>query len=239
MAQELGIKQVYLSGHLHSLWHNVLEQQEDGNLINWPDELIAQMAAFDGDAKQFVFLLRKHKWLDGSLVHDWMDYAGKYLWRKYHTANPRKLKAIQKVHKVTIRSPKPILNDTQKVATRGLSPVLSSYEFKKGESEGEKPGLTVEKLVELYNSETPDECPAINTISPARRDKAKKYLKIFPTEQFWHDCFTEIHNSPFLKGLRNTNSHKGFIASFDWLLTKGKDQTENCVKVAEGRYRNG
>ena len=166
------------------------------------------------------------------MIHDWLDYAGKYLTAKYRTANPKKLRQILFKHKSVISRTK------VRRTPIGLSSLKVSSE-KEGESEGEKPGLTVEKLVKLYNSETPDECPAVNTISPARREKAKKYLKIFPTEQFWRDCFAEIHNSPFLRGLRNTSGHKGFIASFDWLLTKGKDQTENCVKVAEGRYRNG
>ena len=93
------------------------------------------------------------------------------------------------------------------------------------------------QLFELYNTLTPDECPAIITYSPARIDKAKKYLRLFPKKEFWEEVFGEVHKSEFLRGLKNSNGHEGFICNFDWLLTKGKDGTENCVKVNEGRYR--
>jgi hypothetical protein len=103
MAAELGIKRVYLSGHLHCLWHHILEQQEDGDLTNWPPELIAQMAEYDtGDVVQFFSLLKKYSWINekNNLVHDWLDYAGRYLTAKYRTRNPGKLKAIFKLHGV-------------------------------------------------------------------------------------------------------------------------------------------
>jgi hypothetical protein len=106
MAAELGIKRVYLSGHLHALWHHVLEQQEDGNLSNWPPALIAQMAEYDeGDSDRFVELLKKYCWIDAknNLIHDWLDYAGRYLTAKYRTRNPKKLKAIYKLHESDLR----------------------------------------------------------------------------------------------------------------------------------------
>ena len=99
MAAELGIEPVHLSGHLHALWHTILEQQEDGDLTEWPDSLIASAAMYKGDVQIFCTLLCKYKWLNGRLVHDWLDYAGKYLTAKYRTANPAKLKAIYKRHK--------------------------------------------------------------------------------------------------------------------------------------------
>lgn len=99
LAKDLRLKPVYLLGHLHALWHAALEQQEDGDLSSWSDELIAEMSGFDGDAPQFVSLLQTHGWLDGKVLHDWLDYAGKYLTAKYRTANPRKLRQILFKHK--------------------------------------------------------------------------------------------------------------------------------------------
>lgn len=98
MAEELNIPSVHLSGHLHALWHQVLEQAEDGNLEGLSDRLIAHWAQFDGDAGAFVSALRKYHWLDGALLHDWLDYAGNYLTAKYRTANPEKLKQIYALH---------------------------------------------------------------------------------------------------------------------------------------------
>jgi hypothetical protein len=82
-ARALRIRPAYLIGHLHLLWHAALEQAEDGDLTRWSDEFIAESADFPGDAPQFVQLLQDHGWLDGRLLHDWIDCAGKYLIGKY------------------------------------------------------------------------------------------------------------------------------------------------------------
>jgi hypothetical protein len=87
VSRELRLKPVYIMGHLHALWHAALEQQEDGDLSAWSDEFIADQSAFDGDALQYVSLLQKHRWLDGKVLHDWLDYAGRYLISKYSTSN--------------------------------------------------------------------------------------------------------------------------------------------------------
>ena len=92
-ARELRLKPVYLLGHLHVLWHIALEQAEDGDLSHWSDEFIAASACYPGDAPQFVSLLQNHKWLDGKVIHDWLDYAGRYLVKKYSSTN--KLRLIQ------------------------------------------------------------------------------------------------------------------------------------------------
>lgn len=91
-------------------------------------------------------------------------------------------------------------------------------------------------LVDLYNDETPDELPAVSKLSPGRISKAKFYLKAFPDREFWFGVCKQIHRSAFLRGLKPTTNGGTFRADFDWLLTKGKDGSENCVKVYEGRY---
>jgi hypothetical protein len=85
-------------GHLHALWHAALEQAEDGDLSQWSDELIAELSDYTGDAPQYVRLLQKHGWLDNKIIHDWLDYAGRYLEAKYRTAKPEKLKEIYLKH---------------------------------------------------------------------------------------------------------------------------------------------
>ncbi len=98
-AKELDIKPVMMLGHIHALWHAVLEQQEDGDLSNWSDETIAEMAAFAGSPTGFVKALQQQNFLENKIVHDWLDYAGKYLTAKYRTSNPKKLKQILAIHK--------------------------------------------------------------------------------------------------------------------------------------------
>ena len=98
---------------------------------------------------------------------------------------------------------------------------------------------SVKALVDLYNEKTPRECPAVEKMSKAREGKIRLYLRQFPDEAFWEEIFAEIHKSDFLRGLKPSNGHEHFKASLDWLLTKGRDGVENCVKVFEGRYRDG
>ncbi len=100
--------------------------------------------------------------------------------------------------------------------------------------------LTAEALVDLYNRLTPDNCPAVKTLSPSRRMKARKYLAMFPKREWWEAVFEQYRHSRFLQGLgTKTNGHESFTPDFDWLLSRGKDGTENCVKVHDGRYRDG
>jgi hypothetical protein len=98
LARELRIRPAYAIGHLHALWHAALEQAEDGDLSSWSDEFIAESADYPGDAPQFVRLLQKHRWLDGKVIHDWVDYAGLFLSRKYSTSNRDRLVEIWAKH---------------------------------------------------------------------------------------------------------------------------------------------
>lgn len=93
-------------------------------------------------------------------------------------------------------------------------------------------------LVDLYNSAVPPGHQRVEKLSAGRRRKADEYLRQFPEESYWRSAFSEIGRSSLLQGLRPSPGHEGFKGTFDWLLTKGKDGTENIVKVAEGRYRD-
>ncbi|HZP39843.1 MAG TPA: hypothetical protein VFE48_25505 [Methylomirabilota bacterium] len=97
---------------------------------------------------------------------------------------------------------------------------------------------TVEALVALYNAAVPPELPRVQSLSPARRRKAAAALRLFPTRAFWDQVFREYGQSAFLRGLQNGPGHESFRADFDWLLAKGKDGTENVVKIHDGKYRD-
>lgn len=105
LARQLSAQPVHILGHIHALWHTVLEQQEDGDLSKWSDEFIAQAAHWSGDAVMFVTKLRECGFLDETRLHDWLDYAGRYLSAKYRVTNPLKLKHILAQYKKTL-SPK-------------------------------------------------------------------------------------------------------------------------------------
>jgi hypothetical protein len=84
----------------------------------------------------------------------------------------------------------------------------------------------------------PAELPRVTRSSDGRRRKAQAYLQQFPDLQFWVTVFGELGSSALLRGLKPSPGHEHFRADFDWLLAKGKDGSENCLKVFEGKYRD-
>lgn len=75
----------------------------------------------------------------------------------------------------------------------------------------------------------PEGLPAKRVITDALKRKIKARLKEHPTEAFWQTVFDRLCASNFLTG-RTT----GWRASLDWLMKN----SDNCVKVYEGGYRN-
>jgi hypothetical protein len=98
LATSLRIRRSHAMGHLHALWHAALEQQEDGDLSAWSEAFIAESSDYPGDPIEYVRLLQSHRWLDGRMIHDWLDYAGLYLTKKYSTSNRERLKDIWAKH---------------------------------------------------------------------------------------------------------------------------------------------
>lgn len=110
LSKDLRLRRSYAMGHLHALWHNALEVNEDGDLTGTSDELIAEYSDYPGDAPQYVRLLQQHGFLgyrdDGGnliagserLLHDWLDYAGRFLINRYHTADREKLVRVWLKH---------------------------------------------------------------------------------------------------------------------------------------------
>ncbi len=111
LARGLRICRAHAIGHLHALWHAALEQQENGNLSSWSDEFIAEMSDVALKlAPQYVRLLQSTGFLGyknaageivtGSdrIIHDWIDYAGRYLMNKYASGNRPLLVQIWAMH---------------------------------------------------------------------------------------------------------------------------------------------
>ena len=100
-ANLLGIEPVHFLGHLHCLWHKVIELREDGDITSWSVDDISYYARWKGDVNIFYDAL-KNRFIDEKnekkLIHDWFDYAGKYLYAKYHQNNPKLLKQIKKMY---------------------------------------------------------------------------------------------------------------------------------------------
>ncbi len=101
-AKSLDIPKVYFEGCLISLWSGALEYAEDGDLWRGNEEktlrFIASLAELPFTPERFVEVLRLDDWLDDWLLHDWLDYAGKYLYAKYKSHHRNKLIEIWAKH---------------------------------------------------------------------------------------------------------------------------------------------
>ena len=91
-------------------------------------------------------------------------------------------------------------------------------------------------LLALYNTEAPAHCPRARALTPDREKKARACLKLFPDETFWREVFAQAQQSPLLRGETVSSTHPNWRADFMWFVGKGKDGTENCLKVVEGKY---
>ncbi len=126
-------------GRLEMLWANVLQYAEDGDLSRISAETIAlwcdydkkyhDPAEFPKAAKRFFGALIEAGWIDSEtfFVHDWLDYAGRYLKSKYHSSNPKRYREIIRKHqgppkgrlKSHIPIDKPLITETKETIAVG------------------------------------------------------------------------------------------------------------------------
>jgi hypothetical protein len=75
----LGIGLVETMGHLQSMWLWAMSYAQDGSLVRYDDDQVAEAARWEGKADQFVLALMQSGFLDEDRnLHDWDDYGGKY-----------------------------------------------------------------------------------------------------------------------------------------------------------------
>lgn len=92
-------------GKLHRLWWWVLKYAEDGDLSKYePSQFLVRLNSKLTPEKLYETLIETNFIEKNGLIHDWLDYAGRYLHSKYHTSNPKKWNAIRKKHKVYLKS---------------------------------------------------------------------------------------------------------------------------------------
>jgi hypothetical protein len=208
---------------------------ETGAFTGFGERELEALLGWKGKTGQLVELLVAFNFLDkrkkGYQIHNWKIHASHLIAFKKRAITAAKARWKGDAKKRTSNASSMICTDMS---------VRRKKREKKTEPELPVVGkLSAQALIEKYNKETPDTCPAVIKVTPARLKKAKDYLAIFPDEKFWTDVFLEYHKSKFLSCMvPSKDGHKGFEPDFDWLLSKGKsDQIENVVKVFEGKYR--
>jgi len=88
--EALSIEDVTAVGHLHSLWHFVLRNAwQDADLKKWGDRGIERATRWKGKSGTMVKALRDCGFLDGSVVHGWMDRAGRLVYERFRNAKRR------------------------------------------------------------------------------------------------------------------------------------------------------
>ncbi len=101
-AQTLGMPEAHVLGHLACLWLGALEYAEDGDLWRGDEDasrrFIRILAGWSAEVDDLIAALRSDRWLDGWLIHDWLDYTGKYLVDKYKTRRRKLLVEIWAKH---------------------------------------------------------------------------------------------------------------------------------------------
>lgn len=125
-------------GKLQRLWWWALDYAEDGDLHRYnPNQFLSHINGKISPEKLYK-ILQNTNWIEkNGLIHDWLDYAGRYLTVKYRTSNPKKLKAIYKKYKTVLRQTSDRLksdrldNQDNLPNHKKQSPKLSDDEFLK------------------------------------------------------------------------------------------------------------
>ncbi len=91
-------------GLLHMLWWWALEYSPEGDLSDVPDDDVADAVDWKRDASELVAALTLAGFLDDDRkLHDWFDYAGRWIERR--AANAERKRLARAAHKRTGRPP--------------------------------------------------------------------------------------------------------------------------------------
>lgn len=87
----IGVERTTAIGHLNCLWIFTLRYAwRDANLERFGDIAIAKGCLWNGDPKLFIESLQTSGFLDGYIVHDWHDYAGKLVSDRLYNETKRR-----------------------------------------------------------------------------------------------------------------------------------------------------
>jgi hypothetical protein len=90
-------------GFLGSFWGEAIHLAEAGDISGWTPEYLCDLTSVGLNPQRVWDALVTHGWIDlpelgKALIHDWPDFAGRYLEGKYRTNNPARLMEIWAIH---------------------------------------------------------------------------------------------------------------------------------------------
>ncbi len=239
----LSLSKLETLGLLSLFWGEVIELRESGDISDWNPDYLCDLLGSKLVPDRVWEALELNGWIDRSsdgriLVHDWLDYAGRYLRGKYKTKNKSMLIEIWAIHgrkygeqeEEAERLPQGSKEEVKKLPTLTLpnhtipkninssTNVLEYVKFEKS---------TVEK----WNSFC-DKYPVLSKLITLNGTRRQHLKKRFSQETFkdFDKILSVIPGQKFLLG----ENDRAWKISFDWLI--GNDN--NHVKVLENKYLN-
>lgn len=101
-AMDLEVDDAHMLGILTRMWLMAFKHAKDGDLWRGDEEstyrFISVIIGYKGDVKRLVEVLCRNRWLDGWLIHDWLDYVGPFLIKSFKTSRRPWLVATWKKH---------------------------------------------------------------------------------------------------------------------------------------------
>jgi hypothetical protein len=122
LKRRLGISLPTAIGHLHLLWWWALSYADDGDLVAFDADQIADAAGWeDGNADEFVRAMIAAGFLDEDLkIHDWWEYAGRLVVRR--EANAARMRdARHAARRATSEQPVPHVESTYAARAASVS----------------------------------------------------------------------------------------------------------------------
>lgn len=120
-------------GVLHRFWWWCIDYCEDGDLRKYNDiELGAAVGLNKDSAKMFIEKMVLSGFIDKKpffRVHDWLDYAGRYLESKYRTSNPKKLLKIKQKFMYNINKLKSDLSQSKDIVCEIKQKEIKKFDF--------------------------------------------------------------------------------------------------------------
>ena len=201
-------------GLLHALWHFTLRNAwKDSNLEPWGAEGIAEGCRYKGDPDALISALRDAQFLDGFVVHDWQERAGKLVQDRRYNEDRRK-NAVKRRKTASVR------RKTDATLPHPTSPYPTQPNQETARAEA---------FVKLWNDICGTHLPKAQ-ITDKRRTHIKARLVEYPGLEYWARVMKRMIFSDFLNG----KNDRGWTADIEWLTANDN----NHVKVIEGKYDN-
>jgi len=101
-AKALELPKVYVEGHLVNLWSAAIDYADDGDLWRGTDEssilFFESLAEIPSDPWKYMDVFRRDRWIDGWIIHDWLDFESELLISRYSSHQREYLAQTWKKH---------------------------------------------------------------------------------------------------------------------------------------------